>query len=97
MHGSSIIVTGGGSGMGAAAAGILAREGARLCIADINPEGAEQTVARIARIGGTAFATVVNVCEEDDNVRMVEETLSHFGEVTGLFLNAGIAGASSIP
>ena len=45
MNGSSLVVTGGGSGMGAATAAVLAREGARLCIADLELESAQQTAS----------------------------------------------------
>jgi len=96
MNGSSIIITGGASGIGAATASVLAREGARLCIADINLEGARQTVAHIEESGGTAFATAVNVAVEADNVRMVQETLERFGCLNGVFLNAGIPGELSL-
>ena len=96
MNGSSIIITGGGSGIGAATASVLAREGARLCIADINLEAAQQTVSRIEQSGGTAFACAVDIAKEADNARMVRETVERFGSLNGVFLNAGIPGELSL-
>lgn len=76
MKRSSLVVTGGGSGMGAATVAVLAREGARLCIADLDLEGAQQTASRIEQSGGIAFAIRADVTSESDNARMVEETIS---------------------
>src|SRR6266576_1479071 len=61
LAGKAAIVTGGGApddgiGNGRAAAILLARAGARVLVVDIVPEAAEQTVAMIAKEGGTATA-----------------------------------------
>jgi NAD(P)-dependent dehydrogenase (short-subunit alcohol dehydrogenase family) len=49
------LITGGGSGIGRATAGVFAREGARVVIADYNAEGGERTVREIKDAGGEAF------------------------------------------
>ena len=54
LDGKSIFVTGGGSGIGRATAFALAREGAKLMIADYVPEGAERVVKEIKGNGGAA-------------------------------------------
>ena len=52
----SVIVTGAASGIGRAAALSFAAEGARVAVADLNAEAAEETVKLIAEAGGTAVA-----------------------------------------
>src|SRR5260370_6043480 len=69
LAGKAAIVTGGGApddgiGNGRAAAILLARAGARVLVVDIVPEAAEQTVAMIAKEGGTAAAFVADVVDE---------------------------------
>ena len=68
------IVTGGGSGIGAALSQELARRGATVVIADINSGGASRVAGAIARLGGRAEARTVDVSSEDAARRMVEET-----------------------
>ena len=90
------IVTGGASGIGAATARTFAREGARVCVADLNGEGAESVAKEIAAAGGDAFALRVDVTDVAQNERMVSETQRRYGRVDAAFLNAGIAAASTI-
>ena len=96
LEGRAAIVTGGASGIGAATARTFAREGARVCIADANAEGAERVAKEIAASGGDAFALRVDVTDPAANERMVAETARRFGRVDAAFLNAGIALPSSI-
>ncbi len=90
------IVTGAASGIGAATARTFAREGARVCVADLNGEGAEIVAKEIAAAGGDAFALRVDVTDVAQNERMVAETQRRYGRVDAAFLNAGIAAASTI-
>jgi NAD(P)-dependent dehydrogenase (short-subunit alcohol dehydrogenase family) len=96
LGGKVAIVTGGASGIGRATVRVFAREGARVCIADLNGEGAEGAAKEIAEAGGDAFALRVDVTHEADNTRMVEETKRRFGRVDAAFLNAGIGIQSTI-
>src|SRR5712692_10038079 len=69
LAGKVAIVTGGGApddgiGNGRAAAILLARAGASVLVVDIVPEAAEQTVAMIAKEGGTAAPFVADVVDE---------------------------------
>jgi NAD(P)-dependent dehydrogenase (short-subunit alcohol dehydrogenase family) len=66
-----VIVTGGGLGMGRLTALRFGEEGAKVCVADIDPKTAEKTAAEIREAGGEAFACMVDVSEETDNERMV--------------------------
>jgi NAD(P)-dependent dehydrogenase (short-subunit alcohol dehydrogenase family) len=91
MQGKTIVVTGGGSGIGRAAALLCAEQGARVGIVDINEENA-RTVAEEARRCGApaAFAVRCDVRFDDqmrDSFAAIEKQL---GPLYGLFANAGI-------
>ena len=82
------IVTGGGSGMGAAIAEAYAREGAHVAVVDVNGEAAKK-VAR--KIGNTAIALQCDVTKRSDIDAAVAETVSAFGGLNVLVNNAGVA------
>ncbi|HWH26778.1 MAG TPA: SDR family NAD(P)-dependent oxidoreductase [Pseudolysinimonas sp.] len=92
LEGKSIIVTGGGSGIGASSGRLFARHGARVVLADIDPEAAERVAEDIRKSGGDALTVRVDVTDYDDNVAMVAETLKAYGRVDGVYANAGIPG-----
>lgn len=95
-EGKSVLVTGAGSGIGAAAALAFAAKGGKICCADINLQGAEQTCLDIKAAGGEAFAYKMDVSSEQDNLSVVEKMVEEFGTVDVAFLNAGIAQLSSL-
>ena len=64
LEGRVVVVTGGGSGFGRAAALQFAREGARLAIGDLNAETAESTAQAVRDAGGEASAAKVDVADE---------------------------------
>ena len=84
------IVTGAGSGLGAATAKLFAREGAQVVAADINLAGAEATVAAILADGGNAIATHTDVSVAADCEKMAAAAVERFGGVDILVNNAGI-------
>lgn len=84
------IITGAGSGIGRATALILAREGARIVVADINLEGCEETVAEIEENGGEAIVAELDVSDREQSKQVVADTLAAFGRVDILINNAGI-------
>jgi NAD(P)-dependent dehydrogenase (short-subunit alcohol dehydrogenase family) len=90
------IVTGGASGIGRATAQRLAAEGARVCVADLDRPGAESVAKEIAEAGGEAFACAVDVADVSANAEMVEQTLTRYGALHVVHLNAGVARFSSI-
>ena len=96
LEGKAAVVTGGASGIGRATALRLAREGARVCVADLNGEGAESVAKEIAAAGGDAFALRVDVTSETDAARLAAEAQRRFGRLDAAFLNAGIALQSTI-
>jgi NAD(P)-dependent dehydrogenase (short-subunit alcohol dehydrogenase family) len=90
------IVTGGASGIGRATALLLAREGARVCVADLDGAGAEAVAKEIARAGGVAFGQSADCARPEANAEMVRRTLDAYGALHVAYLNAGIARGSSI-
>ena len=89
LDGKVAIVTGGGQGIGEAIAVTLAREGAKVVIADINEETAQDVAGRIVSSGGKALAIKTNVTNSSEVNQMVEQTLAHFERVDILVNNAG--------
>ena len=88
LSGKSIIVTGAGRGIGAEIARDLARNGASVCVADLNAEAA----ARVATgIGGDAIAHEVDVADRASTKRLIAATVAAFGRLDVMFNNAGIS------
>jgi NAD(P)-dependent dehydrogenase (short-subunit alcohol dehydrogenase family) len=91
FHDRSIVVTGGGSGIGRAAAQMFAAQGGRVLVADVT-DGAEETARMIAHAGGTAQAIRVDAGAEADVVRMIDTAVEAHGGIDVIFANAGISG-----
>lgn len=84
------IITGAASGMGESEAIAFAQQGAKLIIADMNLEQANQVAENIINAGGEAFAFRVDVTQFDQLKQLVEFTLEKFGRIDVLLNNAGI-------
>ncbi len=84
------LITGGGSGIGRAAALLFAAEGAKLSIVDWAEDNARAVAAEIAARGGDAIALRADVSRAADAERMVTETVRRFGCLDILYNNAGI-------
>ncbi len=84
------IVTGAGSGIGRAGAEIMAREGARLVVADRNAAAGEETARRIAEQGGEALAIATDVGDPAALENLVDRTIEAFGRIDILHSHAGI-------
>ena len=88
----AVIVTGAAGAIGFATCEILAREGARLLMVDIDGERLKDRVAQLSGAGHEAIAHVAD-CAEDLAVRDYAETaVGIFGRIDGFFNNAGIEG-----
>ena len=90
------IVTGAGQGIGRAMALGLAREGARVAIADVNEECANTVKNEIEASGGRALAIRTDVSNEKSVQAMVEKSLKEFLRVDILVNNAGIFPTSPV-
>jgi NAD(P)-dependent dehydrogenase (short-subunit alcohol dehydrogenase family) len=88
LEGKVAIVTGGGQGVGKGIALAFAREGARVVIAEINPETANETADEIKALGHQALAVVCDVGAEEQVTAMVAKAASEFGPIDILVNNA---------
>jgi NAD(P)-dependent dehydrogenase (short-subunit alcohol dehydrogenase family) len=92
LSGKRAIVTGAGSGIGRASAQLFAAEGARVIAADKAGGAVEETVAAIARAGGTAIAVAADAGSEPDVKALVDRALKEWGGLDVVYANAGISG-----
>ncbi len=88
LQGKVAIVTGGGSGMGAAIAETYAQEGAHVAVVDIDGNAAK---AVASQIGNAAIAIRCDITKRNDIDAAVVETASKFGGLNVLVNNAGVA------
>lgn len=95
-HPRVVLVTGGSSGIGRAAALGWAREGCSVVIADVDDLGGAETVGLIEGLGSRAIYQRADVTDEVECARLVELVLRSFGRLDVAFNNAGIAGPPAI-
>lgn len=88
LAGKSLLVAGGASGIGKATALRLAREGARVVVADVRVEGAKAVADTIRAGGGDAQAVAFDLADEPSIMAMVDFTCTAFGGLDGIHINA---------
>jgi meso-butanediol dehydrogenase/(S,S)-butanediol dehydrogenase/diacetyl reductase len=88
FEGRVAIVTGGGTGIGRAAAIRLAGEGAAVTVTGRREERLQETVAAVEAAGGRALAATGDVGSEQDVARAVEQTVEAFGRLDTVVANA---------
>jgi NAD(P)-dependent dehydrogenase (short-subunit alcohol dehydrogenase family) len=93
VEGRTAIVTGGGSGIGEGIARALAQAGARVCLADISPQGLERVVGEITAAGGEAVGIKTDVSSAESVTALCQGVVDRFGRIDILVNNAGIIAA----
>lgn len=98
VAGKRAFITGGAQGLGAAMARKLASEGAKVCVTDINVEGAQAVAAAInaAEGAGVAFAFPLDVSDEAQWIYALEAADAAMGGISVLVNNAGISRGGDI-
>src|SRR5215208_7002863 len=91
LTGKVALVTGAGSGIGRGTAERLARDGADVCIADIDQEGAEHTASAVREFGREALVVKANVASQRQVEDAVEQCVQALGRLDVCVANAGIA------
>ncbi len=84
------IITGGAHGIGKAYAQRFVAEGAKVVIADIDGEGAEQVAQEIRAAGGQAIGLMVDISKLALCQKMAQTTMDHFGQIDALVNNAAL-------
>lgn len=97
FQGKSVIVTGAGMGIGAAAARAFAAEGAAVCLVDRDVEAAAGVVKEISAAGGRALSVSGDVREDSTAVEAVRTVEREFGGLDVLFNNAGVIRYGEVP
>lgn len=84
-----VIVTGAGSGMGAATALLFAEEEAQVVIVDFNESRAQTTAEKCEEYGKKALVIVADVSKHKDDEKIIKETIDNFGRIDILINIAG--------
>ncbi len=92
-----ILITGGSSGLGAAAAVLLARDGAKVALAARRRDKSEAVLHEIGKADGDALFIQTDVTDSGAVKAMVEKTVAHFGRLDCAVNNAGISGPTLTP
>ncbi len=88
--GKTVLVTGGGTGIGRAIALAFAREGARVVVAGRRAEPLAETVSAVAAEGGEATAFTADVTRSEDVRALVDRTVAHYGGLDVAVNNVGM-------
>jgi NAD(P)-dependent dehydrogenase (short-subunit alcohol dehydrogenase family) len=86
------VVTGGGSGIGRAAAMLFAKEGAKIALIDRTHERSQKTIDDIAKAGGFGLVTIADVANSLQMSHAFETIMDQYQRIDILFANAGVNG-----
>ncbi|MBO9330883.1 short-chain dehydrogenase [Achromobacter sp. HZ01] len=90
LDGRVVLVTGGGSGLGAALCEMLAREGARVAVADIDEQRAHALASRLKQDGADAMACIMDVGVVADVREGLDAVVRQFGKLDAIVNSAGV-------
>ncbi|MDF7815885.1 SDR family oxidoreductase [Hymenobacter sp. YC55] len=91
------LITGGGTGIGAATAALFAQEGAKVMITGNQKTSIEEVAQAINQSQGTAAYTLLDITQEADWNRALQETVALYGQLDIVVNNAGISGNLALP
>ena len=86
------LITGAGSGIGKAAAVLLAKEGAKIAALGRSEDELNEVVAQIQQAGGEAMPVVADISETEEMQQAVQQVINQWGRLDIVFANAGING-----
>ena len=90
VKGSVIVVTGGGSGIGASVAKRLAKDGAKVAICGRRADVLDKVVGEIKAAGGEAIGVPTDITSEEAVGNLMDKTIEAFGRLDVVFANAGV-------
>lgn len=93
LNGKVALVTGGSSGIGRATALALAREGAKVVVADVMVEGGQETVRLLTATGGQGLFVKTDVSRAAEVEALIGRAVATYGRLDCAFNNAGVEGA----
>lgn len=98
FDGKTVLITGGGSGLGRATAIRVASEGAKLSLVDLSPEGLEETKRAVLEASPEAQVLTItaDVTDEEQVDSFITKTVNEFTTIDGFFNNAGIEGKQNL-
>lgn len=95
--GQVVLVAGGGAGIGAAAAHLLASRGATVIVSDVVKANSQQVAGAINASGGKAVARELNVADQSGVVAFLDSVVKEFGRIDAIVNSAGIVGPTNTP
>ena len=92
LAGRVALITGAGSGIGKAAALLLAKEGAKIAALGRTEDELQETVAKIQGNGGEAIPVGADISQPDEMQQGLQKVINQWGRLDIVFANAGING-----
>lgn len=90
LKNKTVVITGAGSGMGKAMVQLFVKEGANVVAADLREDRLKELAKEVSPIPGSLLPLKVNIADESDAKRMIEEAIKHYSSLDVLINNAGV-------